>query len=287
MLASLQQDDNRARWARSYAAQPQDYVGAPAQQMMQKLAYGLWQSLRYDRRYAYEGRLVAIDGADRDDVGDLLHLARGQGAAVNWYVPNDDVDALCDSFCAMGYSTDRWDQHWGAADAIRAARRVRETVRCPEGYAIGTISADTPDAVVAAFGAFAAEHGVMVPAAHVMRGVTRACVAKYATAPDGGIVAIAGSVLGHHHDHPLADSAWWGMLCTHADHRGRGLSKILGALVMLDMAERHGATSFYTGVRSDNHVSQSVCNSLGVCRSEYSVVMVVSPDLAGSGPVTR
>ncbi len=287
MLARLQQDDNRLQQAQGHEARPQDYVGGSSHQMMQRLAYGLWQSLQYDPRYAYEGRLVAIDGAHDDTIGDLLLLARGQGAAVAWYVPSAEEAALSETFQAMGYSTDRWDQYWGAQDAVDAARQVRETVRCPEGYTIHAVRGDTHDAAIAALGAFGAEHGVMVPAGHVMRGMTRRCAIKYVTAPDGGIAAIAGAVLGHHRDHALADSAWWGMLCTHPEHRGRGLSKILGALTMLEMAELHGATSFYTGVRADNRVSQAVCNGLGVRRSEYSVVMVVSPDLAGSGPVTR
>jgi len=287
MLARLQQDDNRAWRGRPYVARPQDYVGAPAQQTMQRRAFQLWQTLRPDPRYAYEGRLTAIDAAQGEAVEDLLLLARGQGAAVAWYVPADEEAPLSQTFQAMGFTTDRWDQYWGADDAVEVARHVRETVRCPAGYSIYTISADTPDAVTAALVTFGAEHGVMVPAGHVMRGVTRRCSVKYATAPDGRIVAIAGAVLGHHRAHPLANSAWWGMLCTHPEHRGRGLSKLLGALTMLEMAERHGATSFYTGVRGDNHVSQSVCNGLGVCRSEYAVVMVVSPDVAGSGPVTR
>lgn len=101
------------------------------------------------------------------------------------------------------------------------------------------------------------------------------------------IVAIAGAVLGHHRESPLATSAWWGMLCTHPNHRGKGLSKILGAMTIHVMADRYGATSFYTGVRRDNRVSQAVCARLRVLRSEYAVLMAMSPKLSESGPLTR
>ena len=259
----------------------------PAQQGIQARAYKLWQSVRSDPRYAYEGRLVALDGTNPGTIDDLLFLVREQGAGVSWYVKPDDEAALTEKLRSGGRTTDRWDQYLGAADAVRASEQLSNEMPVPEGYETGEIGADASDAIIAEFAAVGAEQGVMVPAAHVMRGETRPAVAMYVTGPDRKIVAIAGSVLAHHQDSPLAASAWWGMLCTHPAHRGKGLSKILGAMTIRAMAARHGATSFYTGVRSDNPVSQTVCTRLGVRRTEYAVLMALGPELAGGGPLTR
>jgi GNAT superfamily N-acetyltransferase len=272
---------------RQYTARAEDYVGSPAQREMQSRAFDLWRSIGHDPRYAYEGRLVALHGAGPDVAADILRLARNQGAAVIWNLPRDTEDALTRALRGRGYATDRWDQYQGGKETVRAAIGMRGAGVMPDGYELRMIGGDTSDAVIADFAGFAAEHGVMVPAAHVMRGLTRACAAMYATMRDGRVVAIAGSVLGHHRDSELAASAWWGMLCTHPEHRGRGLSKMLGAMTILEMAERHGATSFYTGVHSDNLVSQAVCNGLGIRRTENSVLMIISPELSGNGPVTR
>jgi len=260
---------------------------SPAQRGLQTRAYELWQSVRSDPRYAYEGRLVALDGTNPDTIEDLLFLVREQGVGVSWYVRPDDETVLTEKLRSMGYATDRWDHYSGAADAVRASEQLCREMTLPNGYDVGEVNPDTPDAIITEFAGAGAEQGVMVPAAHVMRGRTRPAVAMYVTGPDRKIVAIAGSVLAHHRDSPLAASAWWGMLCTHPAHRGKGLSKILGAMTIRAMAGRHGATSFYTGVRRDNAVSQTVCMRLGVRRTEYTVLMALSPEFAGGGPLTR
>jgi GNAT superfamily N-acetyltransferase len=267
--------------------QPDDYVGNPAQQEMQRRAYRLWQSISADPRYAYEGRLVALDGIGPDTIDDLLFLVREQFAAVTWYVNADHESALTERLAALGYAVDRWDQHFGGDEALRAADQVCGETSLPDGYDIHEISADTADVVIKELASVGADQGVMVPAAHVMRGATRRSIIMYVTAPDGHIVAIAGSVLPHHRDSALAASAWWGMLCTHPDHRSRGLSKILGARAMLAMAKRHGATSFYTGIRRENAVSQAVCTRLGVCRTEYAVLMAMDVAASGGESLTR
>jgi GNAT superfamily N-acetyltransferase len=228
-----------------------------------------------------------LDGTSPDTIDDLIFLVREQGAGVSWYVKPDDETALTGKLQSMGYGTDRWDQYFGAVDAVHASEQLCADTALPELYEVGEIGADTPDAIIAEFASVGAEQGVMVPADHVMRGQTRPAVAMYATGPDGKIVAIAGSVLAHHQDSPLATSAWWGMLCTHPAHRGKGLSKILGAMTIRAMATRHGATSFYTGVRPDNAVSHAVCTRLGVRRTEYTVLMALRPELSSGGPLTR
>jgi GNAT superfamily N-acetyltransferase len=272
----------------SFAAdRPDDYVGNPAQQDMQRRAYRLWRSISDDPRYAYEGRLVTLDGVRPETIDELLFLAREQLAAVSWYVDADHESALTERLTALGYAVDRWDQHIGAGEALQAAGQVCGETSLPPGYVLHETNAATPDVVIRELAAVGSDQGVMVPAAHVMRGATRPSVIMYATAPDGRIVAIAGSVLPHHPDSALAASAWWGMLCTHPDHRGRGLSRILGAKTILAMAQRHGATSFYTGIRRENAVSQAVCTRLGVCRTNLVVLMAMNVEASGGKSLTR
>lgn len=90
---------------------PDDYIGNPAQREMQRRAYRLWQSVSSDPRYAYEGRLVAMDGAAPDTIDDLLFLIREQLAGLSWHVKADDEVALTEKLTTMGYAIDRWDHH--------------------------------------------------------------------------------------------------------------------------------------------------------------------------------
>ncbi len=278
-------DVYRRAWDESYSPRSEDYAGSPAQREMQSRAFDLWRRLRHDPRYVYDGRVIAINGVNPDSIDDLMFLAHAQGAALVWYLAREDEASLIASIRGRGFVVDCQDQYVGAGDAVHAAAHVRDTRGLPEGYALGAIDAVTSDNVMAEFAGLGAACGVLVPPAHVLRGLTRPCAAMFASAPDGRIVAIAGAVLGHHRDSALVGSAWAGPLCTHRDHRGRGLATILGALNLLEIAERCGARSFYSGVRRDCPMSVAVWERLGLHRTNYSVMTVVSPDMSADDPI--
>jgi GNAT superfamily N-acetyltransferase len=280
-------DVYRHAWDESYSPGPEDYSGSPAQRELQSRAYDLWRRLRHDPRYVYDGRVIAINGVNPDSIDDLIFLAHAQGAALVWYLPRDDAPSIVETLHDRGLVAECRDQYLGAGDAVRAAAHVRDSRGLPEGYALGVIDALTPQNLVVEFADLGAEHGVMVPAAHVLRGLTRPCAAMYASGPDGRIAAIAGAVLGHHRNSALASSAWAGPVCTHRDHRGRGLATILGALTLLELAERCDARSFYAAVRHDCPASVAVCERLGLHRTAYSVMTIVSPDASGNGTIVQ
>jgi GNAT superfamily N-acetyltransferase len=264
-----------------------EFFGAPPQQEMQRRAAALWPSLRANPRYAYEGRFVGLDAPRLADVDTIAALARTQGGAASFFVDAGKEAEITSALKALGFNTDRWDHLMASEPGIAIARGIVDEFALPAGFTLRELRPDTPPQELAATAAMAMECGVLLPAGKALRGITRSSDFYVIANGAGEPVACSGAVVRHQPGSPFADSSWWGMLATREDMRGRGFSRYLGALAMVAMADRHGARRFYTGVRTDNAVSQKLCRSLGLGDHDLAVMAVLDPARFGDVKLTR
>lgn len=131
--------------------------------------------------------------------------------------------------------------------------------------------------LVQAFAEVSIAHGVLPPIGPVIRGVSRPGFGMVAFDAGGRPVATAGAVRSRHPDHPMADMVQWGQLATATDRQGQGIARTIGAMAILEAAERLGARSFRTGINPTNSASTRLCSSLGVCDSDYVIVAAMDP----------
>jgi RimJ/RimL family protein N-acetyltransferase len=80
---------------------------------------------------------------------------------------------------------------------------------------------------------------------------------------------------------------FWGMLATHPEWRGRGLSLALGGGLLRQMREGFGFTRFYTGVVPGNMASEAVCRKLGQTTGSDSIVTTVDAAQLPGGRMTK
>jgi RimJ/RimL family protein N-acetyltransferase len=107
-------------------------------------------------------------------------------------------------------------------------------------------------------------------------GTRSACIA--ALDGDGHVVGTTAAGAHFHRNHARCDEAFWGMLATREDRRGRGIALLLGALCMLAMNERHGFDKFLTCVKKGNTPSERLCAKLGLKPNNTSAVFAIDPD---------
>ena len=69
--------------------------------------------------------------------------------------------------------------------------------------------------------------------------------------------------------------------------RGEGIAKALGAMAMLEAADRLQAKVFRTGIRDGNVASERLCNARGVFRSEVAIVAAIDPEVMGEARLTK
>jgi hypothetical protein len=264
-----------------------EFFGAAPQQEMQRTASALWRLLRDDPRYAYEGRFVGHDAPLAADVDRIVALVGTQGGSASFFVDGVREGEIVADLRARGFTTDRWDHLMADERGVALSRAVISSFRLPAGFTLHEVTRATPAAVMVAIGAMALACGVLLPAGKALRGITRDSVFFFIANAAGEPVSCSGAVVRHHVASPFADSCWWGMLATREDARGQGFSRYLGALAMAAMADRFGKRRFYTGVRTENAVSQKLCRRLGLGDHGLVVLAALDPARFGDVKMTR
>lgn len=266
---------------------PPRYFGNEGQQRMQAAADSLWTLVQDDPRYAYAGRAVGINAPEAQDAPRVMALARIQGATLSGYVARDVLETFKAAAASDGLSTDQWDHFCGGAACIETCAAYARAFHLPGGYTVHRNGPETGDSDFDRMADTALACGVLPPAAAALQGLTRQGVCFWLEAPDGGAAACAGAVLGGHPESRMSRTAWWGMLATRPEDRGKSLSLYLGALAVLYLHETCGAEEFFTGIRSDNHVSRHLCAKLGVVPTSLACMAVLDPVFFGKDGLTK
>jgi RimJ/RimL family protein N-acetyltransferase len=285
--ATLALCDGVIKWLEAAMALRGEYFGSDPQRALQRRAAALWELVRDNPRYAFEGRCVGLHGLAAEDVLTFAALARTQGATVCFNVPAGGEAERTAAIEAQGLLTDRWDLLMGGERAIAACRAFIADYAPPKELTLVRAASDTPPALMQAMGETAAAKGVLPAAGEVLRGETHCGVCFFAVGEGERVAATAGAVMRNHPASDWADTAWWGMLATHDDWAGRGLALWLGALALVAMADEFGTKRFYTGVRSDNAPSQGLCRKLGLGDSGLVVLTAADPEAFGDQPLTK
>ncbi len=263
------------------------FFGTKVQKRMQRIAYELSPLLQDQSAFGTEGRMWAIDGPDFAEVDKVAALALLQGATANHYVLKSQEARFAEEYAEKGLVNDRWDQFMGGLQCLTICEEYLANFELPDQYHLHQLSPETPAHILDALEETAAACGVLPPMTPVLFGQMRNAAYFCLEAPDGGVAACAGACLRNHIESRFGKASWWGMLATRDQDRGQSLSLYLGALAARTMHEKFGVEEFYTGVRSDNHVSRHVCQKLGVHDSEYACLAILDPAAFGEGGYTK
>lgn len=264
-----------------------ELFGSPEQVALMQRGNQLWELLRDNPRYSSYGRMVSLCEPDARALDQTVALVRLQGATSCQYYPADTADRFCAAIEAGGLRTSRYEQCRGEAGALAASRRVLDDSALPDELTLVAVDKDTSSELVADLAALSIACGVMPVPGTAMRGQSRRGICLAAVDAAGKVVATASSYMSNHPESAHANDAFWGMLATHEDWRGKGIAKVLGAHSIVWMWENLGARSFNTGITADNAASLAMCAKLGVTPSQWTFIGCMDPDAFGTGSITR
>lgn len=255
----------------------EEVFGSPEQKRMQILGEHLALLLSQDPRFCSHGRGVAVADHGPEAAELVESLARLTGASSCEFVPKEISRDFQDELERRGLRTEVIGHFVGGSDAIDMAREALEKRPLPKDLTVEVIDKDSPGNLVQAFADVSMAHGVLPPIGPVMRGISRSGFGMVAFDADGRPVATAGAVKSRHSDHPMSDMVQWGQLATAPDRQGQGIARAIGAMAILEAAERLGARRFRTGISRSNTASARLCTSLGVRDSDYVIVAGMDP----------
>lgn len=262
-------------------------LGSPTQIQTIQRANALWAILHDDRRFAFQGRTVSLADEQSGAAELVISLSRLQGYASCHFVKKPNAQEYCDAYQAAGLDPLIWDQYWGRDTALTKSLGFLRGYEPPQRLTLKAVTHDTSSETILKICEMSLEAGVLPAPGSVMRGAGPNGVFLYVEAPDGQIVASGGACMAYHPGSSRADEAFWGMLATHEDWRGKRLGCWVGAQIIQDMAEKFGAGGFSSGVKPDNPSSQAMCSRLGVGQSVYVYAGAVDPTAFEDASITR
>lgn len=263
------------------------YFGTAEQQALELRADLLWQIVRGDPRYACHGRAVALIERGVEDVGLQIALARLQGVGASNRLPPDVAESRAAAIREAGLVTDVYD-HWSAdLSAVALASDLLAKRALPSGLSVHEVGADTTDGDYAALDALTQSCGVLLPSAAFLRGDMCPAVCLYAKTARGELAGVAAAVAQNPKGSTEEGRVWWGMLSTAQAWRGRGVAKLLGAMALVAMADRHSVRFFDTGIRAGNVESAGLCRGLGFSPSGNLDLIAIDPVRMSGGRLTK
>lgn len=259
-----------------------EFFGSADQQAVARRGVDLWDLVGGDRRFQTHGRSVGVNYAECSDPSVLASLTRLQGAAACDQIPNDVANPYITRLRKMGLTTDRYEVWATNEQTLERVRHIRETHLLPDDLELASIDARTPAEDLAALADLTDRCEMMLPVGSFMRGIRARSVCLYARDRNGMPVGSSASVANSPSDSKMGAAAWWGLLTTDPARRGKGIALTVGAHAMLQMHERHGFESFFTGIRAGNVPSEKLCSKLGLAPTNRAVIVAIDP-IAFSG----
>ncbi|MEL7526822.1 MAG: N-acetyltransferase [Pseudomonadota bacterium] len=265
-----------------------EFFGNDDQRAVLKRGRAMAELLGSDPRYSYYGRTVGLVTPDDGDIDQLAALAKIQGNSNYAAVPLAETDMVEDALKARGLVPMHYAKWEGASPVLSAARAVLDAFSLPDDLHIAKIDASTSALQMASMAELALSCGVLPPSGEVLRGLLRPAICLIALDADEKVVSCAASCAFAHENHPtLAHQAWWGMLATDPAHRGRHLSLILGAHVVLEMHGNFDFSNFMTGVEPGNAPSEAVCARMGLGPGPHAIIGCADPAALRGGRMTK
>jgi hypothetical protein len=265
-----------------------EYFGSEDQRALLRRGRNMAQLFADDWRYSYYGRTVGLVRPCDGDIEKLAALARIQGNSNYSYVPEDEVEDVKSALEARGLIPMHYARWEGDGLPLERAKEVLQSSPLPDDLQLVRLDADTPGETLASLAEMSLTCGVLPLAGETLRGRLGSAICLAAKDNSGKVVSCAAASTFAHRDHPtLAGQAWWGMLATHPDQRGRKLAVILGAQLIVEMNRQFGLTSFMTGVEQGNAPSEAVCSKMGLQPIDAAILGCADPQTLSSGRMTK
>jgi len=264
-----------------------EFFGNTDQQAVMRKAAALWQIVADDKRFQTHGRVVGINHSEGAGIETHAALARLQGAAPNSGMPASEAAQYAHDLEAAGFKTDRFEEWQGDETPVEAARAVLAQNRLADDLTPVFVDEHTPPEELSALAEFTQSCEVLLPMGKFMRGIGCRSVCIYARDGNGAPVGSTASVASAHPDSATGHTAWWGMLATDVARRGEKIALILGAMSIIAMHERHGFSSFSTGIRQGNSASERLCTKLGLSPMGKAVIVAIDPAVFAGSKMTK
>lgn len=179
------------------------------------------------------------------------------------------------------WKTPAWDVFLGAAEhVVPHCRDLIDSVRLPPGWRREAHERPT-DEQIRSVQTLNAETGVSPYPAYYSRGDAVPVITLSILDAGGELVATASAAFRYHAECRLAGTLFAGMVSVSPSHRGKGLGKLVNAVMMIESQKAFAWTTVKEQVAVDNVPSRAMIKACGLDNSEGLVsVAAINSDEA-------
>jgi hypothetical protein len=264
-----------------------ELFGDAEQLAVQRRALALWNLVCDDPRFSFYGRYVSVLGDLDESLDWLMSLARVQGVSVAQFFPSTRYQVARARMEGERLKPARWELLYGREVAVKTAQDLVASRTLPQDMTLEEVTIETPAARLEETAALMAGADLMPIPGALMRGRVKPGVMLLARDHFGAVIATATARMIFHDKSHRAKDAFWGLLATREDHRGKGLALYLGAQALVMAIERFGAMGFFAGVAADNEASNALCARLGIGSSDFVGLACSDPEIFSRGSITK
>lgn len=239
------------------------FFGTEQQQALQKLACAMRDRIAGTPGFYNAGRFVGVDDPDRvrpEEMERMLARDRLLGLRM---IPAAQAARLFPALEARGCRIDRWDILVGDAEGAGSRARAIAEAPLPHGLRIMPQLAGPQDGDTVGLQQFLAANG-LAPFPGTML-ADQPPHAKTIVLAAGDRIAAAGHAYFPHNGHSRWHRhAWVGLIAVDEAARGRGLGRLVNALLVRAAFEELGARHVYEMVAPSNVASRRMIEACGL-----------------------
>jgi hypothetical protein len=240
------------------------YFGNDSQQRLQAQAEASAELINRTPGACQAGRFMGCDDPRKfgwDRIGEIVER---DGVCGFRLIDAADVPDIRSELLGRGCRFDTWDVFVADRDTALAASRESAEQPLPAGYSLWPTLGDPESKQVKDVQAMMASVGLVPFSGSMLTGEIGRSVTMVIGDDDARVVATAHGYMPHNTFSPYCDYAWGGLVAVAEVHRGRGLGKLVNALMIDRVFRALGASHIYELVSASNIPSRRMVEACGL-----------------------
>ncbi|MCA1243952.1 GNAT family N-acetyltransferase [Stappia stellulata] len=240
------------------------FFGTDSQKTLQARAEASAAEIAATPGLCQAGRTMGCDDPDALGWERIEAFLQRDGICGFRLITSDQAERLRERLSANGFRLDTWDVFLTDRETALAACRPIVERGLPDGLAELDVPPTPEGAMTRRIQAMMSAAGVVPFSGSILCGDTGPAVTLALCDPSGGIAAGAHAYLPHNVASRHRSHAWGGLVAVDDAHRGKGLGRLINAMMVVAAFRDLGASHVYELVSAANEVSRRMVEACGL-----------------------
>lgn len=257
------------------------YFGTEMQQRLQARAEVAAQLIASTPGACQAGRTMGCDDPDKfgwDRIGEIIEQ---DGVCGFRLIHTDHVEEIRSELSSRACRLDTWDVFLADRETALAASEKFAHLPLPAEYSLSPTPIDPESDHMRRLQAMMAGAGLVPFSGSMLTGAVGSATTVLIGDAEGNVAACAHGYMPHNAYSPYHGYAWGGLVAVAEPHRGKGLGKVINALMINRVFRDLKASHIYELVSASNVVSRRMIEACGLRLDPTLTCGIATPNKSG------